>query len=208
MRNGILVALCAAFVLVSAPALADDDRRGPGRGEWQHGHDHKHDKRHGDKHHYKRHGEWRGPSGWHRGHGRAVVIWQGHRHWAPPPRRHHHHYKPRPPRHFHHHSYKHRDRDDWALYAILALQLVDAMSESQQQSYAWAQQRAVAAPVGETIEWEDGGLYGSVTPVRDGADRSGRYCREFQHQITVGNRLQSGYGIACRQPDGAWEIVS
>jgi surface antigen len=63
-------------------------------------------------------------------------------------------------------------------------------------------------PLGESIEWQDNGAYGSVTAIRDGNDGGGRYCREFQHQIMVGNRPQSGYGVACRQPDGAWEIVS
>src|SRR3546814_6433060 len=133
----------------------------------------------------------------------AVVIWHGHRHWAPPPKRHFHHYpKPR------HRHYRQSSHDNWALYAILALQLVDRLNESQQQSYVWAQQRAVAVPIGESIQWGDSGVYGRITPIRDGADGSGRYCREFQPQITVGDRLQSGYGIACRQPDGAWEIVS
>src|SRR3546814_15833875 len=78
-----------------------------------------------------------------------------------------------------------RSHDNWALYAILALQLVDRLNESQQQSYVWAQQRAVAVPIGESIQWGDSGVYGSITPIRDGADGSGRYCREFQHQITV-----------------------
>src|SRR3546814_19296737 len=69
--------------------------------------------------------------------------------------------------------------DNWALYAILALQLVDRLNESQQQSYVWAQQRAVAVPIGESIPWGDSGVYGSITPIRAGADGSGRYCREI-----------------------------
>jgi len=34
------------------------------------------------------------------------------------------------------------------------------------------------------------------------------YCREFTQTVTVGGRLQSGYGTACMQPDGSWQIVS
>lgn len=33
------------------------------------------------------------------------------------------------------------------------------------------------------------------------------YCREYQRNVTVGNRIQESYGTACRQPDGAWKIV-
>ncbi len=33
------------------------------------------------------------------------------------------------------------------------------------------------------------------------------YCREYQKTIRVGNRMESGYGTACMQPDGSWMIV-
>jgi len=197
-------ALGAVLVLTAVPALADhgrDGRRGDAR--WQQSDHDRGDRghaRHGGKHdkHAKKH---------HRGNHRAVVVWHGTRHWNPPPRRvvHHHVHKPH---HYRSDSRYRRDRDDWAVYAILALQLVEVLNSQQQQSYAWATQQAASAPLGDSIQWHDSGAYGSVTPVRDGADGSGRYCREFQHQIVVGNRQQSGYGIACRQPDGAWEIVS
>ena len=69
--------------------------------------------------------------------------------------------------------------------------------------------RAHTAPIGETITWNNpkSGNRGTVTPVRDGTSASGQYCREFQQSITVGGKRQQGYGIACRQPDGAWRIV-
>mgnify|MGYP003386597244 CR=1 FL=1 len=34
------------------------------------------------------------------------------------------------------------------------------------------------------------------------------YCREYQRNVTVGNRNEQSYGTACRQPDGAWKVVS
>ena len=203
VRTRIVWALCAVFVLVSTPALADGDRREHRRGDSQwYGHDGKHAGKHYK--HAKRH------DGGRRHPGRSAVIWHGHRHWAPPPRRHGHYHvhRQKPVYRHYHHGYRRSSNDNWALYAILALQLVDTLNESQQQHYVWAQQRAVAAPIGESIQWHDSGVYGSVTATRDGTDGGGRYCREFQHEITVGNRLQSGYGVACRQPDGAWEIVS
>jgi hypothetical protein len=205
MATGLIWALCAAFILTSAPALADNDRREHRRGD---SHWNGHDGKHAGKHHDKQHRQARKNYDGRYKHGRSVVIWQGHRHWAPSPRRHFHYHRPKPVQRHHHHHSRRSGGDDWALYAILALQLVDTLNDSQQQSYAWAQQRAVAVPLGERIEWQDSGVYGAVTPIRDGNDGGGRYCREFQHQITVGGRLQSGYGVACRQPDGAWEIVS
>ena len=107
----------------------------------------------------------------------------------------------------HGHRKRHDDRD-WALFAILALQIVDVLNESQRHSYLQAQQRATQAPLGETIRWNDGSASGRLVPLRDGSDSAGRYCREFQQEITVGNQRRSGYGVACRQPDGAWELLS
>lgn len=73
-----------------------------------------------------------------------------------------------------------------------------------------AQSSANAAPIGESIAWNNpqSGNKGTITPVRDGTSSSGRYCREYQQTITVGGKQQSGYGTACRQPDGSWEVVN
>lgn len=32
------------------------------------------------------------------------------------------------------------------------------------------------------------------------------YCREYTQHFNVGGRIQEGYGTACMQPDGSWEI--
>lgn len=40
------------------------------------------------------------------------------------------------------------------------------------------------------------------------AEAGQRYCREYTKTIRVGGQLQSGYGTACMQPDGSWELVS
>lgn len=73
-----------------------------------------------------------------------------------------------------------------------------------------ANERAHTAPLGESISWNNPqtGNSGSVTPTRDGNDTAGRYCREYTQTINVGGQKETGYGIACRQPDGTWEIVS
>lgn len=69
--------------------------------------------------------------------------------------------------------------------------------------------KAHAAPLGETIAWNNpkSGNSGTVTPTRDGTSSSGRYCREFQQSVTIAGKTQQGYGVACRQPDGTWRIV-
>lgn len=66
------------------------------------------------------------------------------------------------------------------------------------------------APSCNTITWENpqSGNYGSITPTTTYEESPGRYCREFQQQIVVGGQVQDGYGTACRQPDGNWEIVA
>ncbi|WP_373086932.1 RT0821/Lpp0805 family surface protein [Sneathiella sp.] len=73
-----------------------------------------------------------------------------------------------------------------------------------------AENQATTAPIGQTINWNnpDSGNSGSITPVRDGNALDGRYCREFQQTVEIGGKLEKGYGTACRQPDGSWQIMS
>lgn len=73
-----------------------------------------------------------------------------------------------------------------------------------------ANQRAHSAPIGEKITWNnpESGHSGSITPVRDGKDTSGAYCREYQQTVIVGGQEQSAYGTACQQPDGSWKVVN
>ena len=77
------------------------------------------------------------------------------------------------------------------------------------QAYLYqASERAQTAPVGETITWSNPntGNSGSVTPTREGQSSTGAYCREFQQTVIIGGKEEQAYGVACRQPDGAWEI--
>jgi surface antigen len=44
--------------------------------------------------------------------------------------------------------------------------------------------------------------------VREGRDReTGELCREFVQEISVGGKVEKGWGIACRQDDGSWRVV-
>ena len=97
-----------------------------------------------------------------------------------------------------------------ALLGALAGSSIGASLDKADLAYAnQASMQANTAPIGQSIQWNNpqSGNYGVVTPVRDGRDTSGRYCREYQQTITVGGRKQSGYGTACQSPDGSWEIV-
>ena len=74
-----------------------------------------------------------------------------------------------------------------------------------------ANQQAHTAPIGQAITWSnpESGNSGSVTPLRDGYDRnSGSFCREYEQVIYVDGRQETGTGIACKQPDGRWEIMN
>lgn len=73
-----------------------------------------------------------------------------------------------------------------------------------------AQSRSYAAPIGQTISWNNpqSGNSGTYTPVRDGRSNTGAYCREYQQTIYVGGQQQTATGQACQNPDGSWRIVS
>lgn len=139
------------------------------------------------------------------------------RHGAPvvvPPHRVRHHRNVvvvRPHGHFYP-GYGHYHSDDdayrWLAFTAITLKLLDVLNEQQQRAHEAAQVKATTAEVGETIVWNDGGAGGSVTVLRDGESTTGRYCREFQQEVTVGGKSEQAFGTACRQPDGAWEIIS
>ena len=96
------------------------------------------------------------------------------------------------------------------LGSMIGSEIGRGIDQSDLQYARSAQQAAYRAPVGETITWQnpETNHQGTVTPTRQGTSGSGAYCREFQQTITIGGQQQQGYGIACRQPDGSWEIVS
>ena len=63
-------------------------------------------------------------------------------------------------------------------------------------------------PTDKAAEWRnpDSGNYGRFIPVAT-YRQNGRYCREYTQEIFIGGQKQTGYGRACRQPDGSWEII-
>ncbi len=123
---------------------------------------------------------------------RDVVVVRPYGHWYP--------------------GYAHYHHDDdawkWLAFTAITLGVLDYLNEAQQRQHEAAQVSAATAPIGERIIWQEGGASGSVTAVREGSTTSGRYCREFQHEVTVGGRTEQAYGTACRNPDGSWQVVS
>ena len=121
-------------------------------------------------------------------------------------------YKYRRPYGYRHYGYGHyhSNSDVWAWLALGAITwaVVDGLNENQQRIHEHAQIGATTAPIGETIIWNDGRASGSVTATRDGMTPSGQYCREFQHEVTVGGKIEQAYGTACMQPDGSWRVLS
>ncbi len=62
--------------------------------------------------------------------------------------------------------------------------------------------------VGTSSTWHnpDSGNSGTITPTRTYQASNGAYCREYTQTISVGGKASEGYGTACRQPDGSWQI--
>lgn len=100
------------------------------------------------------------------------------------------------------------DAFKWLAFTAITLKVLDNLNEEQQRAHETAQIRATKIGVGETIHWNRDGASGSVKVLRDGTSTTGRYCREFQQEVNIGNKQESAYGTACRNPDGSWEVVA
>lgn len=66
------------------------------------------------------------------------------------------------------------------------------------------------APDGRQIAWTDtttGGRY-RVTPDKPYKNSQGQYCRKYLTNAVVDGSTRQVYGTACRQPNGAWQMVN
>jgi surface antigen len=75
-----------------------------------------------------------------------------------------------------------------------------------------AQQQAYAAQVGAVqsghrTTWQSGGSNGYVEAGPVLTDSRGT-CRNYTHTIYIDGQRRQGQGVACRNPDGTWQIVS
>lgn len=96
------------------------------------------------------------------------------------------------------------------LGGLLGSSIGRSLDEADAAYYAQTTQQALeTAPSGQSMPWKnpDSGNYGYVVPAAPYQTADGTYCREFSQTIVVGGKKQQGYGRACRQPDGSWQIV-
>jgi surface antigen len=93
--------------------------------------------------------------------------------------------------------------------AFLGGEIGRSLDRADRVSIAKARQQAHFVPVGEAIQWSnpDSGNHGEIRPVREGRSNGGRYCREYQNNIVINGQSQQAYGVACRQPDGSWQVI-
>lgn len=96
------------------------------------------------------------------------------------------------------------------LWTLAAATVVSAQTQNYGSSMDTFQNALEYNPTNQGSTWvnPDTGGSGTVTPVRTFAGGQGEPCREFQQTIVIGGREEQGYGTACRQPDGSWQIVS
>jgi len=62
------------------------------------------------------------------------------------------------------------------------------------------------APDGSNIRWNTPDRQYTVTPRSTVQEENGRYCREYSMDADVGGRVEQVFGMACRQPDGSWQL--
>lgn len=98
--------------------------------------------------------------------------------------------------------------DPWdvIVWGVLPAAIYYNLAVTQREYHQYAYNQAMAAPVGETIIWEDGGTSGTIQTTRDG-HAGDRYCREFQQTISIDGEKQQGFGVACQEPDGSWRLA-
>lgn len=100
--------------------------------------------------------------------------------------------------------------DAVAILGLTALTLAILNSANERQRYAHNQalNRAASAPVGEPIIWNEANGSGRVTVTRTGTlPSTGQPCREFTQEVIIDGQRETAYGTACRQADGAWQLV-
>lgn len=93
---------------------------------------------------------------------------------------------------------------------VPAEETVDLQGAEQQAMADTLQYALENNPTDQSSAWvnPDTGRSGTTVPIRTYQDSSGQPCREFISTIIIGGREEQGYGTACRQPDGSWQLVS
>src|SRR5690606_29591256 len=96
------------------------------------------------------------------------------------------------------------------LGGFLGAEIGRQLDEADRREAAEAFGRAAEGPTGQTVVWRnpDSGNYGSVTPTGGIYAEGDRSCREYRSTATVGGQTETRTGVACRRPDGTWEVLA
>lgn len=104
----------------------------------------------------------------------------------------------------------------WLLMTGLLLTAAPLMAQTgtelagpEQQAMADTLQHALENnPTNQASDWvnPDTQRSGAVVPTRTFENAQGQPCREFTTTIIIGDQEEQGYGTACRQPDGSWQL--
>jgi len=95
------------------------------------------------------------------------------------------------------------------LGAALGREVGASLDRADMAYYNRASQHALEnAKTGTATSWNnpDSGNYGTITPTHTYQAASGNYCRQYTQEIVIDGQPTTGYGKACRQPDGTWKI--
>lgn len=91
------------------------------------------------------------------------------------------------------------------LGGMLGNSVGQSLDNADMASYDRASQKALES--GRSRTWRHGNKHGTVTPHKRYTNNAGQYCREYSQTIVVDGRTHKGYGTACREDDGSWQIV-
>lgn len=95
----------------------------------------------------------------------------------------------------------------WLAFTGISLMVLDRLDEGQRLEHDHALRHAITLPLGGSRTWHRDDAYGTLSPTWEGYSQDGRFCREFRHEITLGDETEVLFGSACRRGDGYWEIV-
>lgn len=95
----------------------------------------------------------------------------------------------------------------WPLKALAEEQLVDAEQQAMADTLQYALENN---PTNQPSDWvnPDSARSGAVVPTRTFKNVQGEDCREFLTTIIIAGKEEQGYGTACRQADGSWQLRS
>jgi len=102
--------------------------------------------------------------------------------------------------------YSDHDAFRWLAFTALTLTIIDRLDEQQQRMHEQALVRATSATVGDTLYWDDGDAFGSVTVLHIGTDYRGREYREFRQTVSVRGRTETSYARAYLKDNGVWTV--